>query len=333
MSNCKFSSKRVLVFICLLSAIAISCEKESTPLTLPTIKSSKIFTLSSNAITIKSTFDITNKEGITTIGICWDSQSNPSVCGNFTSSSLSDSILYTRIEGLVPNTKYYARVYASNKDQEVYGPEIEFTTNNTVEDIEGNFYNTVTIGTQTWMVENLKTTKYNDGSDIPFVSSSTNWAEFNSSGYNYYDYQIVNKNLYGALYNWQVVNSGELCPDGWHIPTDKEWTTLIDYLGGEDVASEFLKAVGNIWPSTNNEANNYSGFCALPGGESGTALGSFSGLGREGIWWSSTIDHSSGDSEGWNITRAILENSTVQRNGFSSNAGTLNFLSVRCIKN
>lgn len=333
MSNSKSSSKRILALICLLSAIVTSCEKETTPLKLPAINSSKIFSLSSNAITIKSTFDITIKDSIENMGICWGSHPNPSIYSNFTSSSLKDSTMYSRIEGLEPNTKYYARVYTSNKDKEVYGPEIEFTTNNTVLDIEGNLYNTVTIGYQTWMVENLKTTKYNDGSPIPLVTSNTNWAEFDSPGYNWYDYNTENKNLYGALYNWPVVNSGELCPEGWHIPSDTEWTTLAGYLGGEYKAGGFLKSASNHWLSPNYGATNYAGFCGLPAGASSASFGSFTGKGSFTVWWSSTIDYSLDSNQGWIMTRTLwFVNPNLKRDGFLTGGGTLNFLSIRCIK-
>lgn len=334
MSNRKPSLKKTLVFICLLTAIATSCEKESTPLKLPTINSSKIFSLSSNAVTIKSTFDLTKEDSVTNMGVCWGLQPNPTIYNNFTTSSyMNDSIVYTRIEGLTPNTKYYARVYVRNSEMETYGNEIEFTTNNTVVDVDGNLYNIVTIGSQNWMVENLKTTKYNDGAEIPLVNSNTNWSGFNSSGYSWYDNSIENKNLYGALYNWPVVNSEKLCPVGWHIPTDIEWTTLADYLGGEYEAGGFMKSTSSQWDTPNYKATNYAGFCGLPAGGSAATLGSFTGKGSFTVWWSSTIDYSIDSNEGWIMTRTLwYVNANLKRDGFMTSGGVLSFLSVRCIK-
>jgi uncharacterized protein (TIGR02145 family) len=240
--------------------------------------------------------------------------------------------MYSRITGLTPNTKYYARIYARNSERELYGNEIEFTTNNTVIDVEGNIYNIFTIGSQDWMVENLITTKYNDGSLIQPVNSNTGWVD-DSPGYTWYDYNIENKNFYGALYNWPVVNSGNLCPEGWHIPTDAEWTTLADYLGGEYEAGGLMKSTNNHWHSTNYKATNYSGFSALPGGATAAILGSFIGEGLYTVWWSSTIDYSLNSVEGIIITRqASYQNSKLHRDGFMSRGGTMNFLSVRCIK-
>ena len=110
-----------------------------------------------------------------------------------------------------------------------------------VTNIEGNVYKTVTIGSQVWMSENLKTTKLNDGTDIPSVTSNTEWAELSTPGYCYYDNSWSNALIYGALYNWHTVNTGKLCPTGWHVPTDEEWTTLITYLGGDTLVGGKLK--------------------------------------------------------------------------------------------
>ena len=102
-------------------------------------------------------------------------------------------------------------------------------TVNTVTDKDDNVYHTVTIGTQTWMAENLKTTKYNDGTAIPLVTDSTAWTSLLTPAYCWYNYDATTyKNTYGALYNWYAVNTGKLAPIGWHVATDAEWTTLTD---------------------------------------------------------------------------------------------------------
>jgi len=110
-------------------------------------------------------------------------------------------------------------------------------TPSTVTDIDGNVYHIVAIGTQVWMAENLKTTKYNDGTFIPLVTDSTAWGNLSTPGYCWYNNDAATyKNTYGALYNWFTVNTGKLSPKGWHIPSDTEWETLITYLGGESLA-------------------------------------------------------------------------------------------------
>ncbi|MFZ4572381.1 MAG: fibrobacter succinogenes major paralogous domain-containing protein [Bacteroidales bacterium] len=107
----------------------------------------------------------------------------------------------------------------------------------TTTDVDGNLYHSVTIGTQVWMDENLKTTKYNDGSSIPLVTDSIAWINMTTPGYCWYhNNAAAYKNTYGALYNWYAVNTGKLAPTGWHVPTDAEWTILVAYLGGELLA-------------------------------------------------------------------------------------------------
>lgn len=329
----KFLSNRIVTLIFLLCAITTSCKKESTPISLTSINSSKIFTISSNAITIKSTFNTSKEDSFSNFGVCWSLQSNPTINDNFTNGFLNDSIKYTRIENLIPNTKYYAKVYAKNSEREIYGEEICFTTNDIVTDIEGNNYNTVTIGSQVWMVENLKTTKFNDGTAIEYINNTTNWTEINSPSYCFYNYSIYLKNLYGALYNWQSVNSGKVCPTGWHVPTDADWKKLTDYLGGESISGGLMKSTFYYWESPNYQATNYSGFTALPAGHSGTALGDFNGMGYLSVWWSSTIEYASNSDEGNIITRTLrYDNKTTIRDGFMTKGGAFNFLSIRCIK-
>jgi uncharacterized protein (TIGR02145 family) len=139
------------------------------------------------------------------------------------------------------------------------------------------------------MAENLKTTKYSNNSDIPLVTDANAWGTQSTPGYCwYYNDADANKTTYGALYNWYTVNTGILCPTGWHVPTDAEWTVLTDYLGGEAVAGGKLKEVGfSHWSSPNTSATNETGFTALPGGYRNLD-GLFSWVGDLGHWWSST---------------------------------------------
>jgi len=160
----------------------------------------------------------------------------------------------------------------------------------TVADIDGNVYHTVTIGTQVWMVENLKVTRYNDGTAIPYVPDSADWVALKTQGYCWYGNNAsANKNSYGALYNGYVLSSGKnIAPVGWHIPADSEWTILTTWLGGENVAGDKLKEAGSAhWSIMNVSATNESGFTALPGGYRGS-FAKFAGMGSVGFWWSST---------------------------------------------
>jgi len=172
----------------------------------------------------------------------------------------------------------------------------------TVTDASGNTYPTVTIGKQVWMAENLRTTKYRDGSNIPVVTSNTTWANNWNNGsplsqpmmcwYNN-DQATYTANKIGALYNWYTINPAtngnkNVCPTGWHVPTDAEWTTLTTSLGGESVAGGKMKSTGTQnWLSPNTGATNSSGWSGLPGGGRG-GDGPFLEVGANGLWWSST---------------------------------------------
>jgi uncharacterized protein (TIGR02145 family) len=176
------------------------------------------------------------------------------------------------------------------------------SANNTVTDASGNTYPIITIGTQVWMAENLRTTKYRDGSNIPVVASSTTWANNWNNGsplqqpmmcwYNN-DQATYTANKFGALYNWYAINPAtngnkNVCPTGWHVPTDAEWTTLTTSLGGESVAGGKMKSTSTqYWVSPNTGATNSSGFSGLPGG-SRNGDGTFQQIGDYGVWWSST---------------------------------------------
>jgi uncharacterized protein (TIGR02145 family) len=160
--------------------------------------------------------------------------------------------------------------------------------NDSVRDIDGNSYKTIAIGTQVWMAENLKTTRYADGTPIPVVEKYDEWLALTTPAYALYNNDASNLDVYGALYNWHAVQSGKLCPKGWHVPDNADWTTLIIYLGGSNVAGNDMKEAGSAhWKSPNFGATNVSGFTALPGGFR-SSNGSFNYLGISAYWWTSS---------------------------------------------
>lgn len=163
------------------------------------------------------------------------------------------------------------------------------TSGQTVADIEGNVYDTVIIGTQVWMKENLKATRYNDNTPIPNVTDSVAWSNLTTDAFCDWGNDPDNSSIYGTLYNWYVVEGPkEICPSGWHVPSDSEWSVLVAYLGGDSVAGSHLKETGNEhWLFQNTDADNSSGFTALPSGHR-HRIGSFATLGYYGFWWSST---------------------------------------------
>jgi len=209
------------------------------------------------------------------------------------------------------------------------------TATDPVDDIDGNTYTTVTIGTQVWMAQNLKTTKYNDGSNIPNVTGNTAWGALSTGAYCDYDNTSSNSTTYGRLYNWYAVdnnastkvasNGGKnICPVGWHVSTDAEWTTLSTYLGGTSVAGGKLKESGTAhWTTPNPGATNESGFTALPGGYRYYDGTYFSGIGSYGYWWSSSPDGVFAD-----IRYIYYNNSNITRSYNNLKFGH----SVRCVK-
>jgi uncharacterized protein (TIGR02145 family) len=203
----------------------------------------------------------------------------------------SDTLVNSIITGLLPETTYHFRVKAVNNLGTVVGEELIFTTLsiNQISDIEGNVYNTIQIGTQLWMKENLMVTKYRDGSLIPSAADVTRWSGFSSGAYCWMNNDPVSYAItYGALYNGYTMDDDNLCPTGWHVPTDADWTILTDFMGGLDVAGGKLKEVGTAhWESPNTGATNEFGFTALPSGNRSN-YGGFYDFGRYGYWWSSS---------------------------------------------
>lgn len=173
-------------------------------------------------------------------------------------------------------------------------------------DIDGNIYDTVIIGTQTWMAENLKVTHYRNGDPIPTGHTNCQWEGLSTDAFTVYPWDASQntcgddcnsdcEGVYGNLYNWYAVDdSREVCPESWHVPSDEEWTVLTDYLGGESIAGGKMKATGTIeggdglWYSPNFGANDEVGFAALPGGWRSYYDGTYIGMGYDGYFWSST---------------------------------------------
>ena len=193
-----------------------------------------------------------------------------------------------------------------------------------ITDADGNVYTSVKIGDQVWMKENLKTTKYNNGADIPLVTDNTAWSGLSTPGYCWYNNDIGNKDVYGALYNWQAVNTGKLCPDGWHVPTDEEWDVLVEYAGGNSISGGKLKETGLAhWNDPNLDATDEYGFTAVGAGYR-DITGPFQKLKIDTYWWSST-SHSEEDA--W-ARYIFYYNAIVFRVTDDNNYGQ----SVRCLK-
>ncbi|OVE78708.1 hypothetical protein BVY01_04640 [bacterium I07] len=190
----------------------------------------------------------------------------------------------------------------SQKARQIKGKS---TVSKTVTDIDGNVYRTIKIGNQVWMAENLKVTHYRNGDPIPHVTSTTAWSNLSTGAYCNYENTASNVSTYGCLYNWYAVNdSRKIAPVGWHVPTDAEWRTLVDYLGGSGVAGGKMKESGTLhWKSPNTGATNSSDFSVLPGGYRNNP-GDFYSVGSDAPFWSST-EGSSLSAWGWRLGYSI----------------------------
>ena len=161
-----------------------------------------------------------------------------------------------------------------------------------VTDIDGNIYPTIGIGGQIWMAENLKTTHFRNGDEIPEISDYNGWNSLITAGRCSYNNDPSNSSVYGSLYNWYAVKDSRLiAPEGWHVPTDDEWDVLIKWIGGEDNAGSKLKEAGyDHWIFPNSGASNETGFTALPGGWR-INMGNYFNLNTRGYWWASTNEY------------------------------------------
>ena len=301
----------------------------SNEVTITTNRSTSLSLIITTAVSSISTSsamsggNITSDGGsnITARGVCWSTSANPTIAlPTKTVDGTGTGIFTSSITGLTPNTTYHVRAYATNSVGTAYGSDIEFTTINVTN------LPSVTICNQIWTTNNLDVTTYRNGDAIPQVTDPAAWVNLTTGAWCYYNNDPAMGIIYGKLYNWYAVNDSRgLAPQGWHVPSDSEWTTLENCLGGSSVAGGAMKEAGLMhWLSPNAAATNSSGFSGLPGGTR-DYIGPFYNIGTHGYWWSS--------SEGSNTTFAWYrflnyEYSIVSR--YSLNKA--NGFSVRCLR-
>ncbi len=326
--NLEMKTKQIFTIATyLLFAVLVlqACKKDNKPtVTLP-----ELTTIDLTGLTIADANaggQITNTGGkIDKFGLVWSSTNPIPEVGPGKNEGLTENLNGTlgkftnAFSSLAGNKTYYFRAYATNGAGTAYGEIKSF-----VIDVDNNVYHTVKIGNQIWMLENLRTTKLNDGIQIKYSPDAASWSTAAAGAYTYYDYLPANQITYGNLYNWHIINYNKVAPIGWHIPTLLEWQALLSYLGGLGSAGSQLKESGNThWLSANSDATNASGFTALPGGLISTS-GSFVNFKLVAYFWTATQN----DSETAYFTSMDSNSGKVIQNYINK----LNGFSIRCIK-
>jgi uncharacterized protein (TIGR02145 family) len=317
----------------------------TTQARFPVLSTREVTDITENSAT--SGGNITDDGGvlITAHGVCWSTNENPTIDDNKTEDGTGAGSFTSSVTGLEPNTTYYLRAYATNSAGTSYGSIMSFTTqegssgSTFTDPRDGKVYQTVVIGNQEWMAENL--------AYLPSVNMVADGSENAAGSYYYYVYGYDGTNVadakatdnyatYGVLYNWTAAMDGEassttnpsgiqgVCPAGWHLPSEAEWDELTNYLGGTGVAGGKLKETGTThWNTPNTGATNETGFTALPGGNR-SSNGSFGSIGYAGHWWSAT-EYSAASA--W-YRLMYGNNGSVSRNIYGKEVG----FSVRCVR-
>lgn len=300
MDNKKWFIKGILFsfWIGVFSLSNTGCKKSSDNTSsgsgnLPVLTTATVTGINSTSATCGGTITSDGGATITARGVCWSTAQNPTIANNKTSDGAGTGSFTSNLLGLSPATPYFVRAYATNSAGTGYGNAATFTTQpaipGTVTDYDGNVYHTVAIGTQVWMVENMKVTHYRNGDPITPGKGNKNLKFPLTSGH-YWNYNNDTSmgRIYGHLYDFYAVADARLiAPPGWHISSDSDWTVLSNYLGADSVGGKLKEPGFMHWASPNLGATNSTGFTALPGGYRDTD-GSFTQSGYYGYFWTSS---------------------------------------------
>jgi uncharacterized protein (TIGR02145 family) len=256
----------------------------TTQATLPTLSTTAVSNIT--LTTAQTGGNITNDGGFPVLarGVVWSLMPQPTIAlSTKTNDGNGSGVFTSNLTGLANGTVYFARAYATTQLGTAYGADVSFTTEQVTTSPD-----VVTIGTQVWQSKNLDVVTYRNGDIIPQVTDRSAWGQLTTGAWCWYANNSANGTTYGRLYNWYAVNDPRgLAPAGYHIPTEAEWTTLTNFLGGASVAGGKMKSTTN-WQNPNIGATNSSGFMGLPGGYRATPNEDFNQLGVVGKFWSST---------------------------------------------
>lgn len=344
-------STRLFVILFLLISIFVfgfSCKDETSPVLI----TNDVTEITESTAMLNAEINSEDLE-VLVRGFVWDTISNPDLDKNIDKSENGAGVgKYShQLTDLLDGEMYYFRAYAQTEQGITYGGETSFTTDEilwngtpcpdcaTITDIDGNVYRTVLIGNQCWLVENLRTTKYKDGEQIPITTDNIEWKNATSAAMCYYNNDSENSVNYGILYNFYAVETGKLCPEGWHVATDNEWKELEGFVDteygignniwdtegwrGSDVGVKLKSANGWLGGSEQNGTDDY-GFLGLPAGLREGNNGEFQRVEEWGLWWSAK------NTDETNVYRRYLGNHENNIARFPSNMA--NGHSVRCIK-
>ena len=317
-----------IIFLIISVSLITSCIKDlpqNNPYQgTPILETGKVSHLFPDSFNVSARILSTDEEEIIEKGFCWNTDSLPTILNKKTSittqSNLRDDGFNSKITDFEQGKYYHIRAYVKTKFRVVYGNDVRFKTNGYgkgVKDIDGNFYKTVHIGEQEWMAENLKVSKFNNGSSLQNLSDDNLWRNTKSSAYCYYNNEYVNNETYGKLYNGYTISSNlNICPQGWRIPTISDWEELENNVSLNKIGENGSYGARSLKIDKGNPFN----FSALYGGYR-SDYGSFWGIKQEGNWW--VINYNGEYFNKIDQLNYITLDSKNQKYG----------VSIRCIKN
>jgi uncharacterized protein (TIGR02145 family) len=334
--NTKLHTRFAFVAVLFAALLLMQCSKEFGGVGMPVVKTLAPYDITTNSIHCGGKVEADNGFPVTAFGLLVSDYDDFRKYDSLSCVMDGDANFITTIESLHHNRILYLKAWAVSELGTGYGEVVAYThagsgitfnpdlTYDTLTDIDGNSYLTIRIGNQEWMAENLRTTRYRDGTPIPHVIPNEDWDTLSSPAYCWYlNNEAGYKATYGALYNWWAASSGKLCPVGWHAPDSVEWSGLILFLqSAPGMASKHLKEAGSMHWILNNEGDNKSGFTAMPGGYRANS-GWFYYQGYFGYYWT---ESASSPIHGIYITLGVNGGAGVLKS--SKQAG----LTIRCLR-
>lgn len=300
--------KTKIIYILAMFLVLVSCVDNK--ISNLTIKTATINSINSYSAICGGEIVSDNSLPVLAKGVCWSLKQNPTYADNHSNDSLGTGKFTSKIINLNADSTYYVRAYCINKIDTVYGDQVSFRTSNniifnpqttyaSVTDIDGNIYKTVSIGTQTWMAENLKVTHFQNGDLIPNETDLGKWGYFQitTSAYCWYNNDSSNKNIYGALYNWYAASdTRNIAPTGWHVASAQDWMTLEKYMNPFNIEQSncgyrLRETTSAHWKNINDLSliTNQTGFTALPAGKVATLPFGFMEIGNAyAYFWTNT---------------------------------------------